>query len=253
MIDKLKPFSLAAASFVVVLVFWEVSVLLGGWNNEQFASPLDIVAALFEFRLPVLLHLWESVWRTLAGLLLAVLAGFIVGIGMGFSTRIRRAVFPLLIVLEAVPKPALAMVLGLLLVGFHDLNTILIAFLVSFVSIAVAVKVGLSDFDPDFEGMLISLGASKQTIFWKIRLPKSIPEFFEALKFAAPLAFMGTNIAEIVDPHGKGLGHLIGTAVENSSFPLMFAVLLILSIVTLALYFLVDTAARYLGIFIRLR
>ena len=67
-------------------------------------------------------------------------------------------------------------------VGQHDLNTVLIAFMISFFPIAVSVSIGLSTLEPEYRDILRSLGASKLTIFWKIALPKTLPEFFGALK-----------------------------------------------------------------------
>jgi NitT/TauT family transport system permease protein len=97
-------------------------------------------------------------------------------------------------------------VLALLFIGQHDFNTVLMAFLISSFPIAVSVGIGLSTLEPEYRDILRALGASRVTIFRKIALPKTLPEFFGAIKVPVTLALIGTNLVEIVSPHGQGLG-----------------------------------------------
>ena len=113
------------------------------------------------------------------------------------------------------------------------------AFMISLFPIAVSVSIGLSTLEPEYRDILRSLGASQLTIFWKIALPKTLPEFFGALKVAVTLAFIGTNLMEIVSPHGRGLGALFDSGKTNADYPLMFAVLIALAILGIALYYVV--------------
>jgi NitT/TauT family transport system permease protein len=103
----------------------------------------------------------------------------------------------------------------------------------------VSVSIGLSTLEPEYRDILRSLGASQTTIFWKIALPKTLPEFFGALKVAVTLAFIGTNLMEIVSPHGRGLGALFDSGKTNSDYPLMFAVLIALALMGILLYYVV--------------
>ena len=69
-------------------------------------------------------------------------------------------------------------------------------------------------------------------------MPKTLPEFFGALKVAVTLAFIGTNLMEIVS-YGRGLGALFDSGKTNSDYPLMFAVLIALAVLGIALYYVV--------------
>ena len=140
--------------------------------------------------------------------MLAVLVGVALGMVMGFSKTMRNALYPLLVGFNAIPKATVVPIIALIFVGQHDLNTVLIAFMISFFPIAVSVSIGLSTLEPEYRDILRALGAPKTMIFWKIALPKTLPEFFGALKVAVTLAFIGTNLMEIVSPHGRGLGAL---------------------------------------------
>ena len=76
-------------------------------------------------------------------------------------------------------------------------------------------------------------------IFWKIALPKTLPEFFGALKVAVTLAFICANLMEIVLPHGRGLGAFFDRGKTNADHPLMFAVLIALALLGIVLYYVV--------------
>ncbi len=208
------------------------------------ASPSDLWPAFWRFRWLFLEYGWQTLWRTVAGLLLAVLFGTALGMVMGFSRTARAAIYPLLVGFNAIPKATVVPVIALLLIGQHDLNTILIAFMISFFPIAVSVSIGLSTLEPEYRDILRSLGASKFTIFRKIALPKTLPEFFGALKVAVTLAFIGTNLMEIVEPHGRGLGHLFDSGKINADYPLMFAVLIALAVLGIALFYIVVLLER---------
>ncbi|MEM6941604.1 MAG: ABC transporter permease [Pseudomonadota bacterium] len=227
------------SAFVVFLLLWEALVWVNGWPNYKMASPSDLWPAYTRYWELFLTMGWQTLWRTVIGLLLAIVVGTAVGMIMGFSRTMRDALYPLLVGFNAIPKATVVPIVALLFVGAHDFNTILIAFMISFFPIAVSVSIGLSTLEPEYRDILRALGASKATIFWKIALPKTLPEFFGALKVAVTLAFIGTNLMEIVSPHGRGLGALFDSGKTNSDYPLMFAVLVALALLGILLYYVV--------------
>jgi NitT/TauT family transport system permease protein len=231
-------------AIIIFLIFWEFLVWINGWPNYKMASPSDIWPAFWKFKSLFFYYGWDTLWRTVVGLLLAVLLGVFLGMVMGFSKILREAIYPLLVGFNAIPKATVVPIIALMFVGQHDLNTVLIAFMISFFPIAVSVSIGLSTLEPEYRDILRSLGASKSTIFWKIALPKTLPEFFGALKVAVTLAFIGTNLMEIVSPHGRGLGALFDSGKTNSDYPLMFAVLIALALLGIGLYYVVVFLER---------
>ncbi len=226
-------------AILIFLAFWEFIVWVNQWPNYKMASPSDLIPAYTKYWNLFLIYGWQTLWRTVVGLLVAVVFGTLIGMIMGFSRTMRDALYPLLVGFNAIPKATVVPVIALILIGQHDLNTVLIAFMISFFPISVAVSIGLSTLEPEYRDILRSLGASKWTIFWKIALPKTLPEFFGALKVAVTLAFIGTNLMEIVEPHGKGLGHLFDSGKINADYPLMFAVLIALAFLGILLYYIV--------------
>lgn len=239
-----KKLSAPLAAIVIFCLFWEWLVWVNGWPNYKMASPSDIGPAFWKFRWLFLQYGWDTLWRTVAGLMLAVGFGVLIGAAMGFSRTLRDGLYPLLVGFNAVPKATLVPVIALIFVGADDMNTVLIAFMISFFPIAVSISIGLSTLEPEYRDILRSLGANRWTIFCKIALPKTLPEFFGALKVAVTLAFIGTNLMEIVEPHGKGLGHLFDSGKISADYPLMFAVLIALAVLGIVLFYVVVLLER---------
>jgi len=237
--NSLRRFAIPVAALVIFALLWEWLVWYNDWPNYKMASPSDLGPAFWKYRWLFLEYGWQTLWRTVAGLMLAVVVGTLIGMVMGLSRTMREALYPLLVGFNAIPKATVVPVIALMFVGRHDMNTILIAFMISFFPISVSVAIGLSTLEPEYRDILRALGASRFTIFRKIALPKTLPEFFGALKVAVTLAFIGTNLMEIVEPHGKGLGHLFDSGKIAADYPLMFAVLIALALLGILLYYIV--------------
>lgn len=241
---SLRKLAAPIGAIILFLLFWEAVVWINDWPNYKMASPTDLWPAFWRHRWLFLEYGWQTLWRTVAGLVLAVVVGGAIGVLMGFSRIAREGLYPLLVGFNAIPKATVVPVIALIFIGQHDMNTVLIAFLISFFPITVAISLGLSTLEPEYRDILRALGASNAAIFWKIALPKTLPEFFGALKVSATLAFIGTNLMEIVEPHGRGLGHLFDSGKINADYPLMFAVLIALAALGILLYYVVVILER---------
>lgn len=227
-----------------ILIVWEFAVWWNQLPDYRMASPSDLVPRYIRFWDLFLIKSWETLWRTVVGLCLAVVVGTLFGMIMGFSRFAREGLYPILVGFNAIPKATVVPIVALMFVGDHNFNTILIAFMISFFPIAVSVSIGLSTLEPEYRDILRSLGASNTTIFWKIALPKTLPEFFGALKVAVTLAFIGTNLMEIVSPHGRGLGDLFDSGRISADYPLMFAVLFAMAALGIVLFYIVVFLER---------
>lgn len=242
--ENLQKFLVPVAAMILLLLGWEWLVWAKGWPTYKMAAPSDVWPAFLRYQPLFWEYGWQTLWRTVVGLALAVVFGTLIGMIMGLSRMMNDALYPILVGFNAVPKATVVPVIALMFVGQHDFNTILMAFMISFFPIAVSVAIGLSTLEPEYRDILRSLGASRFTVFWKIALPKTLPEFFGALKVAATLAFIGTNLVEIITPHGRGLGHLFDSGRINSDYPLMFAVLIALAVLGIFLYYIVVAAEK---------
>jgi NitT/TauT family transport system permease protein len=148
-------------------------------------------------------------WREAA---LGFLAGALIGIGLSaifvHSRLAERAFVPYVIASQTVPIVALAPII-VVSVGRGLVAVIIIATYLTFFPVTIAETRGLRSPDPRALELMRSLAASRWSVFWKVRLPASVPYLFSALKIAATASVVGAIIGE--DPAGTpdGLGRAI--------------------------------------------
>ena len=128
----MKKIAVPLIAIIIFLLFWEALVWVNGWPNYKMASPSDVWPAFWKFRTLFFDYGWDTLWRTVVGLMLAVVVGVGLGMIMGFSRTMRDALYPLLVGFNAIPKATVVPIIALMFIGQHDLKTILIAFMISF-------------------------------------------------------------------------------------------------------------------------
>ena len=197
-------------------------------------APTDIWAAFQQFQKPIIENSLYTLWNTLAGFGLATVFGLLLGIAVGWHKAIYAAIYPVLIGFNSVPKVAVVPVL-ILWFGVGAVPAIITAFLISFFPIVVNVATGLATTEPELEDVLRALGASKLDIMRKVGIPRSLPYFFGSLKVAITLAFVGAVVSGTVGSN-QGIGFLMQSAQANFQVPLVFAGLMALAILGIALY-----------------
>lgn len=225
-----------------LLLLWEAAAV--GFNVPVFILPRPTVVteALITQWWPILENSWVTLYRTMIGFAIAVVAGALLGIAIGSSRLIYRGLYPVLIGFNSVPKVAVVPVF-VIWFGTGAVPAVLTAFLVSFFPIAVNVATGLATVEPELLDVLRSLGARKRQILIKIGLPRSLPYFFASLKIAITLAFVGTIISETV-AGSAGIGYLMMAATANFDTPLVFAGLFVIAILGIVMYAICAVAEQ---------
>jgi NitT/TauT family transport system permease protein len=170
----------------------------------------------------------------MAGFLAAALSGFLLGVVIVYSRRVEQAVEPFLIVSQVVPKVALA---PIFIIWFgHGLQPkIIIAATIAFFPVLVNTVLGLKAADHEIIELMNSIAATKRQIFWRVRLPNSLPYILPSLKVAALLSVVGAMVGEFVGSD-KGLGYLMILGDVNLDTDLLFAALVIVTLVGLLIY-----------------
>jgi len=159
--NALRKVGVPLAAIAIFLALWEFLVWVNGWPNYKMASPSDLPPAYARYWNLFVFMGWQTLWRTVAGLAIAVLVGTFIGMLMGFSRVMRDGLYPLLVGFNAIPKATLVPVIALIFIGLHDFNTVLMAFMISFFPIAVSVGIGLSTLEPEYRDILRALGGSR--------------------------------------------------------------------------------------------
>src|SRR5258708_18876381 len=172
----------------------------------------------------------------------ASLGGFLLGVAIVYSRRVEQAVEPFLVVSQVIPKVALA---PLFIIWFgHGLQPkIIIAATIAFFPVLVNTVLGLKAADPEIIELMNSIAASKRQIFWRVRLPNSLPYILPSLKVAALLSVVGAMVREFVGSD-KGLGYLMILGDVNLDTDLLFAALAVVTFFGLVLYALIEMFER---------
>ena len=224
----------AAGASIGLFVLWEVSVRLFKIPPFVLPAPSQAVESLLPVWGVVMGHAWQTLWTTLAGFGLAVVAGLLLGAAVGTSRSLNLAIYPILVGFNSVPKAALVPVL-VLWFGIGAVPAILTAFLISFFPIVVNVATGLASVQPELREVLRAMGASRLEGFTKVSIPYSLPYFFASLKVAITLAFVGAVISEIAASQ-RGIGYMMTSASSQFNVPLVFGGLLVIAAMGIALY-----------------
>lgn len=221
-------------TIILFFLIWEVGCLV--FNVDEFVLPRPSVAVetYFRWQSAIWPNALQTLFTTLVGFGLAIIMGVALGALIGYSALIYKALYPLLIGFNSIPKAALVPVF-VIWFGIGTMPAILIAFLIAFFPIAVNVATGIATVEPELQDVLRSLGASRFDMFRKIGFPRSMPYFFASLKVAVTLSFVGSVIAEL-GASNLGIGNMMVIASSRFEVPLVFAGLLVVAAMGVALY-----------------
>lgn len=230
---------LLPAAFIFALVgLWELASQNEIVDPVLVPAPTDVIDATR--RLLNTYFFWENAWVTtqevLLGFVFGVLAAYFVGTAIGLFPAVRRAIFPLVVAVEIVPRIALAPVF-LSWFGLGIASKVAMAAGICFFPVLINVVLGLENVNRDAQNLLRSLGASKWETYTKLLLPASLPEIFASLKVAITFALTGAIVAEYVGAN-EGLAVLLKTFFFQLLTAEGFAVILALSVMGMVFYWL---------------
>ena len=233
---------LPAAVMIALVAVWEASV-------HAFAIPV--------YLLPAPSRIWvdciaiaATIWTHTVATLHTVILGFVVSVAISLplavaltsSRMVANAIYPLLVLTQAIPKVALAPILVVLL-GANELPRIVVTFLVAFFPLVIAIATGLLAVPSELIELGRSYKASLMQELWRIRIPYAIPFIFSGLKVAIALSVVGAVVGEFVNAD-KGLGYLIVSSTAFFQVPVAFGALILLSVMGIVLFQIVVVAER---------
>jgi NitT/TauT family transport system permease protein len=227
-----------------LLLFWQVAAML--LQRPILPTPLEVAEVFVdELRGDLPAHFLASFWRVFASMAISVALAVPAGLIIGQSPRLNRLVSPLIYVLYPIPKVVFVPII-LLILGIGDLAKIVLIFLILFFPILVLVRDQAANLPPQLIHSLRSLGAGRRALFRFIYLPASLPAIFTALRQSVGTAVAVLYIAELFATQ-KGLGYYIyynGSTLLD--YPAMYAGVVAMSLLGLALYYSVDWLDRRL-------
>jgi NitT/TauT family transport system permease protein len=231
--------------FVVFVATWEGTVRVWRIADYLLPAPSDIARALgagLSSRL-YLEHAWVTVTEALLGFLIAAVTGVVLGTLIAQFRLVERTLYPYVVALQTLPKIAVAPLLVVWL-GFGLPSKIVIAALVAFFPVLVNVIVGLKTVDAPKLDLMRSFSATRWQTFRFVTFPNALPFVFAGLDIAIVFSVLGAIVGEFVGSQ-RGLGNLIlqfNTALDIAG---MFAVLLLLAALGVALHLTMQATQRY--------
>ena len=224
-----QPISL----IVGLLLVWQVSTFGGMVAAFILPSPASVVQA-FIGDFPLLMrHSGYTLREAFAGLAISLAVSFVMTVAMDRFAYWRKALYPMLVVSQAVPYIAIAPLLVLWL-GHGMAPRVVLVSLTCFFPLVVGLYDGIRNIRQDYLDELKVLGGGYFAGLWAVKLPLSMPAFFSGLKIAATYAVVGAVIAGWVGGT-TGLGVYMTRVRRTFEFDKMFAVILLIVVLSLAL------------------
>jgi putative hydroxymethylpyrimidine transport system permease protein len=240
------------APALVLLAFlgaWQVAASTGALGSvlhlEEFlvASPVEIAESLWENRSLLAENAWVTLREVILGFGCGLMAGLGFAVALHFSETLRRTTYPLLVASQAIPIVALAPIL-VVLFGFGIWPKLVIVALICFFPITVNALDGLRSVDPAAIKLMRTLDASRWQIFRRVEAPTALPYTFSGAKIAVAVAVIGAVFAEWSGGSNSGLGVLIRVDNAQLETARLFAEVVVLSAIAIALFGLLSLAER---------
>lgn len=234
------------ACLFLFFALWEI-LPRAGWVSAAFLSPpSDVLAAIVKLAQSGQLgkHVLASLQRSLAGLALAVAAGVSLGLLMGVVRRFEAFIDPLLQLFRQVSALALFPVF-LLFFGIGETSKIAIIFWAAFWPVLLNTISGVQQVEKLLIHSALSMGASRGFIFFKVILPAAAPSIFTGIRLAGAYSITALVAAEMIGSHA-GLGFLTLNSQEIFQIPSMYAGIVLLAVLGLALNYVLAVLEKRL-------
>lgn len=228
----------AALALAGLIMVWQAVVAFVEPPRYLLPSPLAVVQVFL--RQPAFLahHMLITATEVIVGLLVGSLLGFLTALFAAALPRLGQFVWPVVLVLQALPVFVLAPVL-VLWFGFGLASKVVMTVIIIFFPVASAFADGLNRTDRDILDAASLTQASHWQILTRIRLPLALPSLVSGLRVAAPLAPLGAVVGEWVGAAG-GLGFIMIQANARMQADQLFAAMLVLALFSVLLRLLVD-------------
>jgi NitT/TauT family transport system permease protein len=243
-IKRKLNFPYATITVIGLLIVWQSATYVFRIPSYLLPPPSDIVVDIVQNWRLLFDHAKVTTFEVIAGFILSVLVGVPLAALLTYSTAFERAVYPLIVGSNTVPKVAIAPLL-LAWLGFGMLPKIVIVVLVTFFPIVINSVVGLKSLTPQMLYLARSMGASGTQVFWLFRMPNALPNIFAGLKIASVLSVIGAVVAEFVGAD-SGLGYAMMVATSDLNIARQFGAILLLSVIGVIFFWFISYVERLL-------
>jgi NitT/TauT family transport system permease protein len=240
--DRIMAVVYPIGMMVALLAVWEATARLLSLPPYLLPAPSAIARSMDTNSALLIKESVTTTLETALGFVLSVVVGVPLALAIYLWKPFARAVYPVLVSSQAVPKVAVAP-LFLVWFGFGLLPKVLIAFLIAFVPVVINTAMGLAALEREKIYLARSMGLGPVATFFKIQLPNALPSIFAGLKISITFAVVGAVVGEFVGGQG-GLGYLLLIANGNMDTALLFAGIVALTLLGIVLFALIGLVER---------
>lgn len=243
MLAILKSKLPSISAVIVLLLVWDCLVRFQVVAVFLLPFPNQVFQVMFDERLSFQQALYSTGKNSFLGYIMALFAGLILAFMFSRFELLKRAVFPFTSFFQTVPVIAVAPLL-IIWFGYGDPTVIACAVIVSFFPILANAFMGFSIRNPELEEMLWIYHVPQSRRFILLQLPLAIPSILSGLRVAAGLSVVGAIVGEFIA--GGGLGGLIDSARTQQRVDMVFASLILSSLLGWFFIFIIDCLERSL-------
>lgn len=229
---------------IFLLVLWQIIAMV---INAAYIlpSPVQIAQKIWDLKANLfLVQLPATMSVTAIGLGISIVLGLLLAVIMDADEKIENALYPIIIASQTIPTTAIAP-LFVLWFGYSIWSKVLVTILITFFPITITVFDGLKSTSREMEELLITCGADKKDIFFKLKVPQTLPYFFSAIKMAIPLSIIGAAIAEWLGAQ-SGLGYFSKRMMTQLDGAGVFAPVVLLSAVAMIIVAIINIIEKKL-------
>ena len=228
-------------ALALLIGIWEIACASG--VPAYLLPPPSLIAVdlveNWDYFLP---HIWATSAEILVGFILSIAIGMPIAIMLTFSRVLNKAIYPLIVGSQVVPKVAIAPLM-LAWFGFGMAPKVAIIVTIAFFPIVINAVVGFKSAPPQMIYLAQSMGATAWQMFWRFRLPQALPSIFAGIKMASVLAVIGAVVAEFVGADA-GLGYVILSASSSFDITRQFSSIILLSALGMIFFWATEFAER---------
>ncbi|MEF7436780.1 ABC transporter permease [Paenibacillus lautus] len=236
-----------AAVAVLVFLVWEVFTRIGLLDSYYWSSPSAILRTTWTqiTEGTLIRDITYTSGSTILGFVFGTFLGALLGLSFWWSKSYAGISEPYLIILNAMPKLALAPILVILL-GIGFFSKVALAFSMTVVVSALSAYSGVKSVDPDMEKLMYSLGAKRHQVFTKVVVPWSMPWIISSLRINIALALAGAIVGEFI-ASSQGVGRMIMYAGTILDINLVWVGVVVLSLLSMVMYWGVVVLEKWLS------
>lgn len=232
----------SAVLVLLLIILWELAVRIYELPAWLLPAPSQVIVTLVQ-QLPQLgPHLAMTITEAAIGFAVAIIFGLVLAFLLDYLPGVRAAIEPVLVASQTIPVITIAPLI-IIWLGYGIAPKVAVVILVCFFPVVISLLQGMSSVDPDLINLFRTMGAGRIQIFRQVKLPGALPAMFSGTKIAATYCLMAAIIGEWLGAN-QGLGYYMLLAQKSFQTSRVFAVILLITLISLGFYQLLSWLER---------